>query len=276
MITGTRLSRGFRTSAIVLFGLVTVLPLAFMVSRSFMSPSEIYAAPPRVLPSQLDVQNYADALKYLTPQSVMNSFVFSIGVVALQLAVAMPAAFALAKIPFRWTGAVMAFLIAPMFVPSNFTLIPTFIVVYQLGWLNTYAGMIVPVAASISFAVLLFRQFFAGLPTGLVEAARIDGASWLRVFFSVIAPLSGPVIATYASVSFLTAWNMYIWPLVIATDSSLSVINVALAPLAGGSYATASPAVALAGGVVAMLPVLAVFLGFQRWYVKGVVGTGLE
>jgi ABC-type glycerol-3-phosphate transport system permease component len=271
-----RLHRGIRIAAVVFFAVLTVLPLLLMVSRSFMSPAEIYAQPPRLLPRELSFDNYAEALQYLTPRAVLNSFIFTIGIVLLQLALSMPAAFALAKIRFRWTAVVLALLIAPMFVPSTFSLIPLFVEVYQLGWLNTYAGMIVPMAASISFAVLLFRQFFAGLPDGLVEAARMDGAGWLRVFWSVFVPLSGPVVATYASVSFLTAWNMYIWPLVIATDPDLTVINVALAPLAGGVYATSSPAVALAGGVIALLPVLAVFLGFQRFYVKGVVGTGLE
>lgn len=272
----SRLLDSLRVVLIVAVGLVMVFPLVFMVSRSLMTPQDVYAAPPALIPSTVTWDNYAQALDYITPRVVLNSFVFSFGVVGLQLAVALPAAFALAKIPFRWTAGIIALLILPMFVPANFTLIPMFLEVYKLGWLNTYAGMIIPVAGSLSFAVLLFRQFFVGLPDGLVEAARIDGAGWYRVFFAIMLPLSGPVIATYVSVSFLTAWNMYIWPLVIAPDPSFTVINVALAPLAGGLYSTSSPAVGLAGGVIALLPVLLVFLIFQRWYVKGVVGTGLE
>lgn len=275
MITSTPY-RVFRYALIVFFGLVLVLPLLFMISRSLMSPGEVYASPPVIVPGDFLWQNYVDAIAYLDVRSIANSFIFAIGVVVLQLVLALPAAFALAKIPFRWTGVIMGVLIVPMFVPANFTLIPLFIETYQFGWLNTYAGMIIPVAGSISFAVLLFRQFFAGMPVGLIEAARIDGAGWFRVFFSVVLPLTGPIIATFVSVSFLSAWNMYIWPLVIATDPSLAVINVALAPLAGGEFATSSPAIGLAGAVIALIPVLVVFLAFQRWYVKGVVGTGLE
>jgi ABC-type glycerol-3-phosphate transport system permease component len=266
----------WRYTIIVLLGLIMAVPLFYMVSRSFMTAAEVEQFPPKLLPSNADWQNFTDAVSYLSPQVITNSFIFSLGVVGLQLVLCMPAAFALSKIPFRWTGTVLAVLIIPLFVPSNFSLIPLFVEVYQFGWLNTYQGLIVPMAAQIAFGVLLFRQFFGGLPDGLIEAARIDGASWLRVFTSIALPLARPALATYCSISFLTAWNMYIWPQVIATDPRYALINVALAPLAGGQYSQVSPAVGLAGAVVAMIPVLAVFLGFQRWYVKGVTGTGLE
>jgi ABC-type glycerol-3-phosphate transport system permease component len=266
----------WRYGLIVFLGLIMALPLFYMVSRSFMTASEVQQFPPKFLPSTADWQNFTDAVSYLSPGVIANSFIFSLGVVGLQLVLALPAAFALSKIPFRWTSAILAVLIIPLFVPSNFSLIPLFVETYQLGWLNTYQGLIVPMAAQIAFGVLLFRQFFGALPDGLIEAARIDGASWFRVFASVALPLARPALATYCSISFLTAWNMFIWPQVIATDPKYAVINVALAPLAGGQYSSVSPAVALAGAVVAMIPVLAVFLGFQRWYVKGVTGTGLE
>lgn len=275
-MSSLRLLMGARKALVVLLALAMVFLLLLMVSRSLMMPQEIFSAPPALLPESPQWGNYAEAAGYLTPRVVINSLVFSIGVVVLQLVLALPAAFALAKIPFRWTGALLVILILPTFVPSNLTLIPLFLEVYQLGWLNTYAGMILPVAGSISFAVLLFRQFFASLPTGLVEAARLDGAGWFRTFFSIHVPLTGPVVATYVSVSFLGAWNMYIWPLVIASDPNLALINVALAPLAGGQYSTSSPAIGLAGGVMALIPVLIVFLALQRFYVKGVAGTGLE
>ncbi len=261
---------------IVACGLVTAGPILYVFARSFMSPAEIYAFPPRLLPSELFFENYVTALQYLNGQVILNTFVFALGVVGLQLVLSLPAAFALAKIPFRWTAAVLAVLVVPLFIPANFTLVPMFLVTYQLGWLNTWAGLIVPMAAQISFAVLLFRQFFVGLPPGLIEAARIDGASWLRTFWSIALPLSKPILATYCSVSFLTAWNMFVWPLVVATNPAYKVINVALAPLAGGAYSQVSPAVGLAAAVISMIPVLIVFVAMQRWYVKGIVGTGLE
>lgn len=266
----------FRYALIVGAGFIMALPLLFMISGSLKSASEVTTFPPPFLPSVPVWENFSLAWNYLTPRVIGNSFVFSLGVVGLQLLFSLPAGFALAKIPFRWTTFVLALLIVPMFVPGNLTLIPLFIVTFQLGWLNTYAGLIIPMAAQCAFAILLFRQFFATLPAGLIEAARIDGASWWRVFTAIGLPLAKPALATYCSISFLTAWNMYIWPQIIAPNPAQRVMNVALAPLAGGENSTISPAVGLAGAVIAMVPVLIVFIVFQKWFIKGVVGTGLE
>ena len=265
-----------RYMAIVLGAFVLALPLLFMVSGSLKSATEINTFPPKLLPATPVWQNFADAWNYLTAGVIVNTFVFAIGIVGLQLLISLPAAFALAKIPFKWTGLIMAALVIPMFIPGNLTLIPLFIVTFQLGWLNTFAGLIIPMAAQCAFAILLFRQFFVSLPDGLIEAARIDGAGWGRVLWSIALPLSRPALATFCSISFLTAWNMYIWPQIIAPDPAHRVINVALAPLAGGENSLISPSVGLAGAVIAMVPVLIVFVVFQKWYIKGVAGTGLE
>ena len=273
----TRLSHSvLRYLAIVLAGLVMATPLLFMVSGSLKSAAEINAFPPPLLPETPIWQNFVEAWNYLTPRVILNTFIFSLGIVGLQLVVSLPAAFALAKIPFEWAAAVVATLVVPLFIPGNLTLIPLFVVTYQLGWLNTYAGLIIPMAAQCAFAILMFREFFAGLPAGLIEAARIDGAGWGRVLTSIALPLARPALATFCSISFLTAWNMYIWPQVIAPNPANRVINVALAPLAGGENSMISPSVGLAGAVIAMLPVLIVFIVFQKWYLKGIVGTGLE
>ena len=268
--------RAFRYALVIVLGLAMSIPLLYMVSGSLMSAGELASYPPTAVPQTPIWENYADAWNYLTPQVIGNTFIVSIGIVVLQLALALPAAFALAKIPFRWTGVVLAVLVVPMFVPSNLGLVPLFIVNFQLGWLNSFVGLIVPMAAQSAFAILLFRQFFATLPAGLIEAARIDGAGWLRVLWSIALPLARPILATFCSVSFLTAWNMYVWPQIVAPNPAQRVMNVALAPLAGGENSMISPAVGLAGAVIATIPVLIVFIVFQKWYVRGVVGTGLE
>jgi len=270
--------RVFRYTITAICGLVMAFPLFYMVSRSFMTSPEVEAIPPRLLPSGLDWENYQTASEFLTPQVMVNSLVVAAGIVLLQLVLALPAAFALSKIPFRWTGMVMGILVAPMFIPASFTLIPTFVVAFKLGMLNSYTGLIIPIGSTISVGVLLFRQFFVTLPSGLVEAARIDGAGWFRVFWSVTLPLAMPVIATFSVVTFITAWNLYLWPQVIATDPALTVINVALAPIAGGSsYLYTSPAVGLAGATMGMFPALILFIVAQKWLVRGVAaGTGLE
>ena len=271
-----RLYNTLRYALIVLGGLALAVPLLYMVAGSLKSAQEIAAFPAPLLPATPQWQNFVDAWNFLTPQVIGNTFIFSLGIVGLQLLISLPAAFALAKIPFKWTAAILATLVVPMFVPANLTLIPLFIVTFELGWLNSFAGLIIPMAAQCAFAILLFRQFFVTLPPGLIEAARIDGAGWPRVFTSIALPLAKPALATFCSISFLTAWNMYIWPQVVAPNPAQRVINVALAPLAGGENSVISPAVGLAGAVIAMIPVLIVFIVLQKWYIRGVVGTGLE
>jgi ABC-type glycerol-3-phosphate transport system permease component len=136
--------------------------------------------------------------------------------------------------------------------------------------------MILPIAGQTAFATLLFRQFYVQLPAGLIEAARIDGANWPRVLTSIAVPLAKPAIAAYCSISFLTAWNTYIWPQIVAPDRQHQLLTGALAPLAQSKFTIYPPNIGLAAAVLTIIPVLLLFVAFQRWFINGVVGTGIE
>lgn len=265
-----------RYTSVVVFGLLLAFPLIYLISGSLMSRAEISQNPPPLVPSSPVWGNFTDALAYLDPRSIVNTFIFVGGVLLLQLAICLPAGFALAKIPFKWSALIIGIFLVPIFVPTNLILIPTYVVTYQLGLVNTFAGLILPIAGQASVGVILFRQFFAGLPNGLIEAARLDGASWLQTFLRIALPLARPVIASYSVITFLTAWNLYVWPLIAGSGEDTRVLNVALAPLAQGQFSLISPSVTFAAAVITMLPVLAVFIAFQKWFTKGIVGTGLE
>ena len=265
-----------RYTAITLCGVVVAFPLLYLLSGSLMSYREIISYPPQLLPADPQWSNFAEAIDFLTPRSILNSFIFVIGVLVVQLAICLPAGFALAKIRFRGAGFILVFFVLPIFVPTNLILIPTYIVTFQLGLIGTFLGMILPIAGQASVGVLLFRQFFAGLPDGLMDAARLDGAGWFQTFFRVALPLARPIIAAYTVVTFLTAWNMYIWPMLAGAGPDTRVLTVALAPLGQSAYSNISPSIGFAAAVVAMVPVLVVFIAFQKWFTKGVVGTGLE
>lgn len=265
-----------RYTTIIVFGVLTALPLVYLLSGSLMTFQEISQYPPQLIPSAFVWENYVDAWQYLTPRTVINTFIFVISVVVLQLVICLPAGFALSKIPFRGAVVLLAMFVVPIFLPANLTLIPTFIVTLELGLVGSFAGLILPVVGHASLGVLLFRQFFATFPAGLIEAARLDGAGWFRTFYSIALPLAKPVIASYSVVTFLTAWNMYIWPLVAAPGPDTRVLTLALAPLAQGDFSNISPAVGFAAAAVAMIPVLLVFILFQRWFTRGIVGSGLE
>ncbi len=265
-----------RYAAIAIVGLIMGLPIIYAVSTSLMTAKEVVAYPPALIPTESRWDNYSEALEFLSAPVIVNSFIFSLGVIVLQLLLALPAGFALAKIPFRWTLVVMGVLAAPLLLPSNATLIPLFVVTRELGILNSYAGLIVPVAASTTFATLLFRQFFVTIPDGIIEAARLDGAGWFRVLTQIALPLAKPTLAAFASITFLNVWTMYVWPQLVAPNPALKVIPVALAPLARGEYQSISESVAMAAAVLSIIPVLLIFVLTQKWYINGIVGTGQD
>lgn len=265
-----------RYTAITLCGVVVAAPLFYLLSGSLMTYREIISYPPKFVPTDPQWSNFNAALDYLRPRTFGNTFVFVLGVLFLQLAICLPAGFALAKIKFRGAATVLVFFVVPIFVPTNLILIPTYIVTFQLGLIGSFLGMILPIAGQASVGVLLFRQFFAGLPDGLMDAARLDGAGWFQTFFSVALPLSRPIVAAYSVVTFLTAWNLYIWPLLAGPGPTTRVLTVAVAPLATSQFTNISPSIGFAAAVIAMVPVLVVFIAFQRWFTRGVVGTGLE
>ncbi len=263
--------------AVVVAGaLIMSAPLFYLVSASLMSEQEIRAFPPTLVPQAPFWSNYVEAFTLLSPRVIANSFIFTLGVLIIQLVLSVPAGFALSKIPFRWAALILAMFVIPLFVPGNMTLIPLYVVTHQLGLVGSYAGMILPIAGQTAFAVLLFRQFFTSLPDGLIEAARIDGAGWFRILRSIALPLAKPALAAYCSITFLTAWNSYIWPQIVAPAREFAVMTVALAPLARGQYSLYSPSIGMAAAVLSMIPVLVLFVLFQRWYINGLTGTGLD
>ncbi|TXN29478.1 carbohydrate ABC transporter permease [Lacisediminihabitans profunda] len=271
----TRLRIG-RYSTIILLGLIIAFPMLYLLSGSLMSFNDIAQYPPRLFPTTPIWDNFAQAWSYLTPRTIFNTFAFVGSVLLIQLAICLPAGFALSKIKFRGSKIVFGLFLVPVLLPTNLLLIPTFVVTLQLGLVGNFFGLVLPIAGQASVGVLLFRQFFSTLPDGLIEAARIDGAGWFRTFFSIALPLARPIVAAYSVVTFLTAWNLYIWPLLVAPGEQTRVLTLALAPLATTQFSNISPSVGFAAAVIAMVPVLVVFVVFQKWFTRGITGTGLE
>jgi ABC-type glycerol-3-phosphate transport system permease component len=242
-----------------------------------MSLDEVQVYPPRLFPSSLNWENYSDALSVMTPRIFLNTLFFTFGILILQLILSFTAGFALAKMPFKYAALIVALFAIPVFLPTNISIIPLYLVTYKLGLLNTWGGMILPIVGSTAFGTLLFRQFMVNFPDGLIDAARMDGASWPRVLFRIVLPLARPPIASYSAITFLTAWNMYIWPLMIGSREELRVATVQLAPLiAGGTgfYGKVGPNVTYAAALLSALPVVLFFLWAQRWFINAIAGTG--
>ena len=182
--------------------------------------------------------------------------------------------YALAKLDFRGKRVVFALVLGTLMVPGIAIIVPLFVLVTNLGLTNTFPGLFLPYLVT-PIGVFLMRQYFLGLPDELISAARVDGAGEFRIFWNVMLPLTGPALATLALLTFLASWNNFLWPLVVAQTEDRYTLPVALALYSVGQNAT-EYGVLLAGAVVVVLPVIAVFLAVQRYFVQGIAMTGIK
>jgi multiple sugar transport system permease protein len=278
MSTRKRLRRAVRALLILAVGLILAGPLIYLVSGSLMSDSQLMSFPPPFFPNSLHFSNFVAGWHYIEAHTLVNSVIFTVGVVGIQWALCISGGFALAKMRFRGRIGITIALGVSLFLPATVTLVPTFIVVDKLHLLNTYPGLILPIAAQTAFGTLLFRQFIVNLPSELVDAARVDGAKWREILRRIIIPLSLPATGAYAAISLLTAWNMYLWPLVAATKPNVEVLTEVIAVFGSASAGgqTVPETVAFACTMITTLPMLLVFLVAQRTFIRAISGSGVE
>jgi multiple sugar transport system permease protein len=254
-----------------LFGaaVVTVAPLVWMVSVSFMSAGEASAFPPPLLPGQPTLANYRELFAHAgMGRYLVNSVVLTIAVTLASLSFNVAAGYAFAKLPFGGRDRIFRSLLAALVIPGQVAMVPLFLLLKQMGLVNSYGGVIVPAMASI-FGIFVVRQYALSIPDQVLEAARIDGATEFRIFRSVIVPVLKPIIVTLAVFTSLGTWNDFMWPLIVLNDSDLYTLPVALASLSREHVQDNE--LMMAGSVLTTLPVLLVFLVLQRYYVEGVM-----
>jgi multiple sugar transport system permease protein len=273
--------RGFRIFSATAIGLLMAAPLVYMLAASLMSNEQLSIQPPEVIPNALHFENYSQAFSGITQviqtRSFVNSIVFTVGVVGLQWLLCVSGGLVIAKMRFRSRGLITALLAVSLFIPIITTLIPTFIVTYELGLINTYPGLILPIAAQTGFGTLLFRQYISQMPEELFDAARMDGANWWITLRHLVIPLAKPATSAYVAISVLTAWNMYLWPLVAAEGGGLQVLTQTLAVVGTTGQGEVTPQnVIFASVVIVTLPMLVVFLAVQPAFVRGLTGSGVE
>jgi multiple sugar transport system permease protein len=257
-------------------GLVlVVIPFIWMVVSSLKPEAEVRAVPPTWWPETVTTENYEQLFTRLDfPTFFMNSTIVAVTVAAGNMVFCSMLGYALAKLSFPGKRVVFALVLGTLMIPGVVTFIPLFVLTTNLGLANSLPGMILPFLAG-PFGVFLMRQYILALPDELIQAARVDGAGELRIFFSVVLPLCGPAVATLGVLTFLTSWNNFLWPLVIATDESKYTLPVALALYAVGQNAT-KYGLLLAGSVVVVVPVIVVFLFLQRRIMQGIAMTGIK
>ena len=261
---------------ILTLGLLLMIgPFLWMVLGSVKPSADFLRNPPTFLPSEPTTDNYTRLFEQLTfPRFFFNSTLIALAVTVGTLIFCPMLGYALAKLRWHGKGLVMALVLATLMVPAGITLIPNFILMSNLGLVNTYPGLILPFLAG-PFGVFLMRQFMLGVPNELLEAARMDGANEFRLFWSVVMPIATPVLATLAILTFLGNWNSFLYPLVMAQEPGMYTLPVALATFATGQC-QADHGMLMAGSVMLVVPVLIVFILFQRWITEGIATTGLK
>ena len=255
--------------ALLLLAVLSLAPLLWMASVSFMPRGEASQFPPPLLPSSATLEGYRALFATAgMGRNFANSLLVSLAIAAISVLLNTMAGYAFAKLRCAGRDRIFQLLLAALVVPAQVAMLPLFLLMKQLGLVNTYWGVIVPAMASV-FGIFLVRQYARGIPDALIEAARIDGASELRIFFQIVLPLLRPVLVTLAVFSFMAAWNDFMWPLIVLTDQERYTLPVALAALSREHIMDVE--LMMAGAVVTVLPVLALFLLLQRYYLQGLL-----
>jgi multiple sugar transport system permease protein len=257
-------------------GLVFVVtPFIWMVLGSFKTDAENRQVPPTWWPEQFTIENYTELFQRLDfPQYFVNSVLVAIVVTSGNLVFCSMLGYALAKMDFAGKRTLFALVLGMLMVPGMVTFVPLFVLVSNLGLVNTYPGLILPFLAG-PFGVFLMRQFMLEIPDELLDAARVDGAGELRIFRSVVLPLTTPALATLSILTFLASWNNFLWPLVVAQTEDKYTLPVALALVSVGQNQTRY-GLLLAGAVVVVTPIVLLFMFLQRYFVEGITVTGIK
>ncbi len=254
---------------LIVTAILTVIPLLWMISASFMPTGEATLFPPRLLPSRPTVEHYHELFSRMNfGCTFANSMIIAVAITLFSLLLNSMAGYAFAKLRFAGRDRLFNALVAALVIPTQVGMLPLFLILKSAHLVNSYWGVIFPSMATI-FGIFLIRQFMLSIPDDLLDAARIDGASEFRIYWSVIMPLARPVLATLAIFMFMSAWNDFMWPLIVLTDNAKYTLPVAVANLVGEHVQDTE--LMMASSVLTVLPVLILFLALQRHYIAGIM-----
>ena len=266
--------------ALLLYGMllactvITLLPYAWMLSSSFKPNVEIFSATVQLIPAQPILDNYVEAVaRQPVGRAILNSLIVAgcetLAVVLTSVFIAYP----FARLRFPGRDVLFLLILGTMMIPSQATMIPSFILVKWLGWIDTYQGLIVP-RAMAPLGIFLMRQFLQTLPRELDEAARIDGCGRLQTLTHVLLPLMGPAVATLAIFTFTASWNEFFWPLIVVQSNEMRTIQLVIAAMKQSEVADWGVIMAIV--TLSVVPTVAIYVLLQRYFVKGIAMSGIK
>ncbi len=256
-------------AALLLGTVFSLVPLVWMVFASVMPSGQASTFPPPFFPREVTLAHYAELFTRLNlGRYLLNSVIITTAVTLISLFLNSMAGYAFAKFRFRGRDRLFKVLLGALVIPAQVAMLPLFLMLKQLGVINTYWGVIIPGMATI-FGIFLIRQYAFSIPDSLLDAARIDGAGEFRIYWSLVLPLIKPILVTLAIFTFMSIWNDFMWPLIVLTDSSMYTLPVALANLVGEHVQDIE--LMMAGSVLTVLPVMLLFIVLQRYYLEGIM-----
>ena len=265
---------------ILLYGILIVIagialtPIVWMVSASLMPAGQANTVPPTFFPKEITFAHYFSLFTRLNlARYLANSAFLSVAVTFISLLINSMAGYAFAKFRFAGRDPIFKLLLSSMVIPAQVTMLPLFLLLNKMGFINTYFGVIIPGMASV-FGIFLIRQFARSIPDSLIEAARIDGAGSFRIYWTMILPLCKPILITLGIITFMGTWNDFLWPLIVMTDDSMYTLPVALANLSLEHVKDTE--LMMAGSVVTLAPTLILFAALQKYYISGIMAGGLK
>jgi multiple sugar transport system permease protein len=254
--------------------LLTLFPLLWMLSASLMTSGEATALPPHLIPHTPTLDQYRQLFVRLNlGRAFLSSAIIATIVTVGSVLLSAMSGYAFAKLRFRGRDRIFGLLLMALVIPPQVGMLPLFLMMKKLHLVNTYWGAIIPSLATV-FGIFLIRQFMLSVPHELLEAARIDGAGELRIWWSIVLPLARPILATLATFMFMSTWNDFMWPLIVLSDQSHYTLPVAIANLSGEHVQDIE--LMMAGSLVTVLPVLALFVALQRYYIAGLMAGSVK
>lgn len=259
-------------------GIIFLAPLVWMFSASFKPLHEIYQFPPTLIPSEFTLGNYQRLFTdWPFGRWYWNSILIAVVLTIAVLFFTSLAGYAFAKFNFKGSKILFVILLGSTMIPFQLILVPLFILMSRLGWTSTYYALIVPFMAP-ALGIFLMRQYLLSIPTELIEAARMDGASEFGIYLRIILPLARPVLAAQAVLTFLGAWNSFLWPLSVLRGQDMLTLPVGMNNMIGGVTAGSEPPIgaAMAAASLVIIPVILVFISVQKQYIAGLTAGGVK
>ncbi len=254
--------------------LVMIFPFIWMVFTAFKGNQEVYVYPPTFFPQEFHWDNFSHVLETVPfVRFYFNSLLVTILITVSQVITSALAAYAFARIEFFGRNFLFILYLATLVIPNQVTMLPLFLLVSRLGWIDTYQALVIPFLAN-AFAVFFLRQFFAGLPRELEDAARVDGAGRLRILMQIILPLARPALATITLFIFLSEWDSYLWPLIVTNTQAMRTLPIGLRFFVEESGAQLN--YMMAGALMAVIPIILLFFAAQRQFIEGIAMTGTK